>query len=346
MDKPVILATGRIIDGKGSLDSVDSCVEKIKSAGMTVRELIIEPLSSGWHTPVPVNHFRSGCSPITALAWAKELIESRLSHAVLIHGRDNLKTGYTREQRMEHMDIYPGDFSIPEGYTQLAYSFMKEYKISEKDFRDIAAALFENYLNTFRKNGNEISESPKWKEPLTSLFRMCDCANPNIDFDGKILIGNYDCAELIKPDEPVYLAGAGLGSTEGDGKAWIHEIAKFRHMKNAYIHACSQAQVDFKQMFLDNNAYLEVYTCYPVIPLAFLLTSGIAESVYDIKRILDTNEVTITGGMNLARAPWDNPALNAFISACEKIRTGLVKTACIHGNGGLGYKQGVAIIRG
>ena len=79
--------------------------------------------------------------------------------------------------------------------------------------------------------------------------------------------------------------------------------------------------------------------------MAFLFSSGIAESVKELIVILTTHEVTITGGMNLARAPWDNPALNAFISACEKIKTGTITTACIHGNGGLGYKQGVAIIQ-
>jgi hypothetical protein len=346
MDRPVVLAAGRIIDGKGSLDAVDTCVEKIRALSMNVRELIIEPLSAGWHTPVPAGHFRSGCSPVTALAWAKELIESSLSGAVLIHGKDNLKTDYTKEQRRDLMNIYPDDFSLPEGYTRLAFEFMKVFGINENDFRELAGMLFENYLGTFRKNGNEISETPKWGEPLTSLFRMCDCANPNIDFEGKILLGGRKCAELLSQENPVYLTGTGLGSTEGDGRDYIHEIAEFRHLKNAYIHACSQAQVDFKKLFLEKQAYLEVYTCYPVIPMAFLFTSGIAESVNGLKKILTTHEVTVTGGMNLARAPWDNPALNAFITAFEKIRSGPVKTACIHGNGGLGYRQGVAIIQG
>ena len=95
------------------------------------------------------------------------------------------------------MNIYSEDFSIPEGYTQLAYQFMKEYKISEKDFLILAEKLFENYLQTFKKNGNTISESSRWTEPVTSLYKMCDCANPNIDFDGKILLGDSSCAELF-----------------------------------------------------------------------------------------------------------------------------------------------------
>lgn len=345
MDKPVILATGRIIDGQGSMESVNSCAEKITGAGFKIRELIIEPLKAGWHTPVPADHFRSGCSPIAALAWAKELIGQKLCSAVMIHGTDCLKTGYSKEDRKELMDIYNGDFSLPEGYTQLSYEFMSVFKISEKDFMVLAAELFENYLRTYRNNGNEIYETSKWKETLTPLFRMCDCANPNIDFEGKILLGNSDCAELLKPENPVYVTGTGLGSTAGDGKEWIHEIAKFRHMKNAYLHACSQAQIEFREMFLQKEAYLEVYTCYPVIPIAFLLTSGIAGSIRELREILSGYDVTITGGMNLARAPWDNPSLNACIAAWEKIRSTPVKTACIHGNGGLGYKQGVAIIQ-
>ena len=80
-------------------------------------------------------------------------------------------------------------------------------------------------------------------------------------------------------DECLYLTGTGLGSTEGDGKAFIPKIAQFKHLKNAYISACSQSQMDIKSLFLQNEAYLEVYTCYPVIPMAFLFSSGIAGSV-------------------------------------------------------------------
>ena len=99
MNKTVILATGRIIDGNGGFEAVNSSIEKIKQKGMTIRELIIEPLNAGWDTPVEINHFRSGCSPVAALTWAKELIENRFCNAVIIHGKDYLKSEYTKEKR-------------------------------------------------------------------------------------------------------------------------------------------------------------------------------------------------------------------------------------------------------
>jgi hypothetical protein len=61
--------------------------------------------------------------------------------------------------------------------------------------------------------------------------------------------------------------------------------------------------------------------------------------------LLSEREVTVTGGMNLARAPWNNPALNALIVMCERLNAGSATMGAVHGNGGLGYKQGFAILQ-
>ncbi|HPI88997.1 MAG TPA: hypothetical protein PK859_06785 [Spirochaetota bacterium] len=344
MKTTAILSAARIVDGIGSTDQVNRCRDIIVKKGLRCETLIVDPLSAGWHTPLETNHFRSGCSPISALHAANRMISEGRSDAVLISGTDHLRSGYTREERIGLMNIYPGDFSIPEGYTRLARIFMEYNGISEEMFRSLSEKLFANYLRTCEKFGTRPAASGKWKEPMTDLFLICDCANPVVDFDGMLLVGNAECVKILGMDEPVYVSGTGLGETEGDGKPFLGSIARFEHLRSAYDAACSEAGIDFRTLFLNRDAILEVYTCYPVIPMAFLLVTGIAGSIPGLTALLDTHDVTLTGGMNLARAPWDNPALNALIAAYDRIKTGPIRTACIHGNGGLGYKQGVAII--
>lgn len=92
---------------------------------------------------------------------------------------------------------------------------------------------------------------------------------------------------------------------------------------------------------LDN---LELYTCSPPIPLAFLLTTKMVESIRELPKFLSSYEITSTGGMNFARAPWNNPALNALIDMCKAMRKGVKNYGLVHGNGGIGEIQGVAIL--
>ncbi len=161
-----------------------------------------------------------------------------------------------------------------------------------------------------------------------------------------MILGNESAAQCcaVPEKERVKLLGIAVEETAGDGPASIQEIAGYDHLKQAYTAACRQAGLDFREEFLQGRALLEVYTCYPVVPMAFLLASGIAGSFKDLETVLDNFEVTVTGGMNIARAPWNNPALRACICMFDKLRTGSVKQGAVHGNGGLGFKQGVAIM--
>ena len=78
--------------------------------------------------------------------------------------------------------------------------------------------------------------------------------------------------------------------------------------------------------------------------MAFLLVSGLVEVLEDIPDFLAEHSITITGGMNLARAAWNNPTLNALVLMHHRLCDGPEKLGLIHGNGGLGYRQGVAIV--
>jgi hypothetical protein len=48
--------------------------------------------------------------------------------------------------------------------------------------------------------------------------------------------------------------------------------------------------------------------------------------------------------MNLARGAWNNPALNGLITMYQRMSEGDESIGLVHGNGGLGYRQGVAIL--
>jgi len=347
MKRKVIFAGAKVQDGRGSLAAVEDLVARLRDAQYKIAELHIDPLAAGWYTPMKKNHFRSGASPIEALEYAGSLIDSAAADFVVIAGQDYLRSDYTREERKKLMDVYAGDFSIPEGYTQLARIWIKKRGIEATEFQEMAALLFANYQKTAKNNQVELQIDEKWYEPVTELFRGVDCANPYVDFAAKLLIGSEDCLnlEMMKDIVPVFVLGTAVFQTSGDGKNYLEEIAKFEHVRKAYQKACLDAGIDFKSEFLAGRAALEVYTCYPVIPLAFLMSNQFADGKKALAELLDNYEVTVTGGMNLAKAAWNNPSLNALVTMHGKILNSNFGIGLVHGNGGLGYKQGVAILR-
>ena len=142
----------------------------------------------------------------------------------------------------------------------------------------------------------------------------------------------------------IRLQQCGLSRLDGDGREFLTDISRYEHLQQAYQQACGEANIDFVDLFKRGEALLETYTCYPVVPMAFLLVSGLVEVLEDIPDFLAEHTITITGGMNLARAAWNNPALNALVLMHHRLCDGQEKLGLIHGNGGLGYRQGVAIV--
>jgi hypothetical protein len=151
-------------------------------------------------------------------------------------------------------------------------------------------------------------------------------------------------ADLAPPGQGVAVLGVGLGPIETDGPEHVELIARYDHLASACQSACAQAGIDLPREFLSGKALIEAYTCFPVAPLGFLLASGIAKSIDEIESVLSTHEITVTGGMNLGRAAWNNPALNAMIVMCQRLHSGEAELGAVHGNGGLGYRQGLALL--
>lgn len=345
-----IIASAKRQDGEGSLDQVLKLESRLLQLGITPKKLIIDPLATDWHSPEKKDHFRSGCAPIEALAAAKKLIENG-EPAVIISGEDAIKTGYNRDERLSKMAIYGADYPLTQAYTDLARTFCKNKAIPEQQFKQLSKVLFENYKVSFQhalsgKFTPDLLPEERWYHAITDLFRGVDCANPMVDFSGQLLIANADIGKELAVDERQWLKvkAVGLSRLDGDGQDYLTEISQYQHLQQAYQQACNEAKVDFVKAFKQKQALLETYTCYPVVPIAFLLISGLVNEIKDMPEFLAKFSITITGGMNLAKGAWNNPALNALIVMHQRLCDSKEKLGLLHGNGGLGYRQGVAIV--
>ncbi|MBF0443736.1 MAG: hypothetical protein HQK54_17645, partial [Oligoflexales bacterium] len=307
--------------GRGAFERLLHQVDLLKRSGMDVRVLTIDPLRTFWNSELEKDHFRSGCAPVEALHRAKSLICAKEADAVFIHGRDFLSSGYSPEERRNLMKIYDG-ISLIDAYTSLARRFIEIHGITESGFRELADALFKNYLYTWKMRGFEPVYHESWLCPVTPLFRGVDCANPVIDFEGGILVCHgkdlSDVKKVIGTSlTPLELSGVAVESLSTDGPGSLNQIAAYDHLKRVIEEAGRQACISIARELRQKRLLMEVYTCFPVVPLAFLLCSGLVADLKDAFSFLSSHPITVTGGMNLAKAPWNNPALHALVVICD-----------------------------
>ena len=350
MPSALMIAAAKVENNQGQLNDVLHLEGQLERMGIHPEHLVIEPLSADWHAPEQPGHFRSGCAPLEALAQAKRLIEAG-AQAVVISGEDHIKTGYERDERLSKMAVYGDDYPLTQAYTELAQAFSERHQIDGEQFKALAAALFENHKVSFRNAlahdfREELLPGPKWHQPITDLFRGVDCANPLIDFSGRVLITNAATADKlnVEPQHRLVIKAVGLSRLPGDGRDYLQDIASYEHLREAYEQACQDSKIDFATRFREGQALMEAYTCYPVVPMAFLIISGLVDVLDELPEFLAQHSITITGGMNLAKGAWNNPALNGLITMYRRLCDGTENLGLVHGNGGLGYRQGVAIM--
>lgn len=335
-----IINADKIVDGVGSLQNVEDQIVKLSQKKLKYTELFIDPLKTDWHSDLKKNHFRSGCGPIEAVIHADKLIKSKDCDFVVISGKDLIKSEYTREERIERMSIY--EKSIPSLYNRIAMEYILKENISKDEFKISSDLLFKNYMRSYSAFYENYKPDQKWFKYITDLFRGVDCANPVVDFEGRLIIAGSHCISLFDTNS-LKILGHGFGQVE-DGSDNISEIKDFFHLEKAINDAIDSSKIDFFKKYINKKAAMEVYTCYPIIPLAFLFKSGLIKSTTEIPEFLKNNEITITGGMNLSKAPWNNPSLGAIIDMFNLLSKDNKKYGLIHGNGGLGYKQGILIL--
>lgn len=354
MSQAYLVAAAKIADGEGSMASVEDRIQQLNALGIPLHTLSIESLNSDWNAPEQPDEFRSGCGPIEALERARQLI-CEGKPAVVIRGEDLIKSGYPRDERLQLMAVYGDDYPLTQAYDDVAQQFIQQQEIDADTFSATAEALFENYQRTYLKNLNannkvvdasQATPAARWFERITPLFRGVDCANPLVDFTGAVLVCDEatTTALAIPAHERVTVKGVGLGRLPVDGKEAIETIVPYDHMASAFQQACTESELDFRDAFMHGEALLDTYTCYPVVPMAFLQQTGLVDRIERIPAFLKEYEITVTGGMNLARAPWNNPALNGLICMYQQLTSGDINLGAVHGNGGLGYRQGVAIL--
>ncbi|WP_114417788.1 hypothetical protein [Marinospirillum perlucidum] len=344
MHQVYIIAAGGRQDGQGQLTEVERLREEVTQAGLKLERLVIDPLSSGWSSPLARHHFRSGCGPLEALAFAQTQLREGAFEAVLIEGQDAIKTGYSREQRDELMqEVFGPDYPLPEAYTDLARSFCHQQGIDFTRFKELRDTLFRNYQGS----APEVKVDERWYTEITELFRGVDCANPYTDYKGALLLTRDDLLGSFDTEfPPVPVRGVGMGFAQGDGADHLEELADYWHLEKAVHYANLQAGLEFAEEFNQGRALLEAYTCYPVVPLALLLRGKFVDSLEALPAWLEKHPLTLKGGMNLNRAPWNLPALRALVEMTQALHQQPELLGGVHGNGGLGYKQGFAILGG
>lgn len=386
MRPPELLAASAELDGEivpelavGEGLGVAKVLEagvRLRGAGARVLVLEIAPLSDPWEAPPPSGRrrFKSGCGPVLGLKRARDALAGGEADAVILRGEDLLKTGYPRAERRRLMDIWPdlgveGLPSIPEAYTRLAEAWMARHGIDAARFRRLADGLLDGYAATSRGRGGEVDLSALRAVRVTRLFRLGDCANPDVDFRGAALLarsgwdggsGWAAAVEAVLRSGDEGAAGSGASrrvllagvETEAipDGPEHIPALATYAHLDRAARRAFSQAGEpdpwDLAVRWRSGEVLLETYTCFPVVPLAFLLASGLVRSPDALEETVASTSLTVTGGMNLARAPWNNPVLHALAVMWARLRAGgSADVGVLHGNGGLGGWQGVAVLR-
>jgi len=325
--------TARIIseymqeDDRGTGSMCAPLLQLAHRRGLVLKTLEIQSLESGWEE-IP-GHFKSGAGPIFALKRATELIDDGVD-LVRIHGKDELRH-YSSEELQQRMQVFPG-ITLPDAYTELAKSFMAQRKISTEAFAHLSYLLEANYLDTAKKRG--ISAEPS-HEPVTELFRMVDCANPRIDFEAEILVASSHACELLGCSGPE-VAQVEIVEIE-DGPKNVREIASYKHL--AQLMRCLNLSQKERA-----DLILEAYTCYPPVPLALVeaLTESSDPRIW--KTFIQQHPLTQSGGMNFSRAPWNNPALRGLVLVSRALRS-TSTLGLVHGNGGLGGRQGLALLR-
>jgi hypothetical protein len=342
-----IVAVGRVIDGQGSLSEVTEARARLKDAGARVGEYRIAPLELGWNTPLPEGYLKSACAPLEGLIAGAQKIAAGALDAVLISGSDPISSAFADRpsERDQLMRAY-GERTFVSAFDELARAYRQRVDMTLGEFDDLADCLFENYWETWKALEPGASRPAEaWFAKITPHFRGVDCANPNIDFEGALLATTAEraLAAGLDPARAVAITGLSLKQRCADGIEHIPEVVSYEHLKGAYEEACEQAGSDIGELLLEGRARIEIYTCFPVVPIAFLLTTGLARNPDEIKQLLRNHPVTITGGLNLARAPWNNSTLSAMVQATQQIRDG-TPIAGVHSNAALGYKQGFAVL--
>jgi len=346
-----IAAADAVIDGVGSLAPSAAVLAQLRANGGRITQFNLSTCEDGWNTPLPETTLRCACAPMLAIDKAAALFADDQCDAVVVYGKDNLKTKFRnrKDARNRLLEIYgAGKGRILDGYQKLAGEFLAHWQISADDFRRTSEALFDNHQRVWRTAHSEAATvDDKWLAPVTELFRGVDCANPSVDFEGRMVLLPEKTLRAHDFGAPGYsrIIGCAVEQACEDALETTPDIVAYDHLGAAYAGACAQAGIDFGDLYRGGDALLEVYTCYSVVPMGFLLATGQVENFAEIIPFAEKYPLTVTGGLNLAKAPWNNTTLQAFAAVTAALQSpDTPDIAGIHSVGALGYLQAFAVL--
>ena len=297
-----------------------------------------------------LNYYRSGAGPLHALNDACQLIDNNLFDAVFIFGFEPLLSNKRKEGKQavkNAMDIFDGT-GLLECYNRLGEHMCDELNLSKQQFATLADCLFDNYAAS-RIDEVKPERGRYMDDAMAPLFRLTDCANPNLDFAGGIIVSNQSVARQLGMADTVDVVSVQQATVEADPSAPQKIVGDkncfFPHIQKIIDAMQKESRQDIHRLLAEDNLLLDIYTCYPPIPLGFLLASKLAPTIKDIPEFLQKHAITLEGGLNLAGAPWNNPVLSSLVSMYHLLLNGRTEYGLLHGNGGIGENQAVALLK-
>ena len=336
----------------GDLDETERLLDRTRHLGLRVQEVHIAPLSAGWTPARPDGFVRGACVPIETMATAKTMFAASQADVIVIRGVDPIRSAFAsnKGERDRLMEIYGPGETFLRAYTRLGHVVLERNGISTATFRRCSESLFENHWRVWAALRPDARRPPPhWFEPVSTLYRGVDCANPSVDFSGCLVVASEEARAALGVEESVTVRviSARVDCIAQDGLEAIDRIASYSHLEAVVRGASTAAGIDFRSEFLARRILLEAYTCYPIVPIAFLLRSGLVSAPEEIPAFLEAYPITVSGGLNLAKAAWNCTTLSALVQMVHRLRTEpLVRMGAIHSLAALGYKQGLALLEG
>jgi hypothetical protein len=279
---------------------------------------------------------------------ARELVRAGSSDAVIIRGTDHSRSDLDRKQRQQILEVYGPGQTFLIGYTRLAERFIESSGMARETFVRCRDAVFENFWRTWTGLHPQAPRpDPRWFEPVSSVFRGVDCANPYVDFSGAVVLASEEAAQIcgVERGGVVRVRGAGVEVCGEDGLESVDRIAEYAHLAAVVRKVCAEAEVDLVRAIANGQLLLEIYSCFPVVPIAFLLRSGLVARAEDVPAFLARHPVSVTGGLNLGRAPGNNTTLSALVDVVQRLRRAPPGTVgAVHSLSALGYKQALTVL--
>ena len=347
-----IVAADSVVDGAGDLSSTDAARKQLKDKNYRVAEYEISSSTDGWQTDLPPHRLRCACAPLIAINQGRQLMVDGEIDAVVIQGREHLKSDFQgrKDERNRLMKIYgEGKCGILDGYEKLAQAFIAHHDISADDFRRTSGEIFENHWRVWQGlNPDATRPAETWFNPVTPLFRGVDCANPSVDYDGCLVIVSDEVLHETDFGLKSYsqIAACDVQQLCPDDPEFVEQIVSYDHIATCFANACAEANIDFKSVFRSNQALLDIYSCYSVVPMGFLMATGFVENFAEIPAFAEEFPFTITGGLNLAKAPWNNTTVQTLASMFHALKSNQTPNiGGVHSIGALGYLQGFTILK-